>query len=323
VTALLASGWVFVVLFAFALLDGFFPPVPSETAVIALATAWVAGQGPHILLVVLVAAAGAFSGDQLAYTLGRTFSGRLAARQEAGLRGSGAVARVQGLIVSRGGPALLAARFVPGGRVAVTLAAGALRFPRRRFVAWTAGGTLLWASYYAAIGSVAGVWLRGNAPAAIVVGVAGGTAIGWLVDQVLRRRGLAVSAVADPVEEDVEGSGVPEGGETVVRGQGAADAGQHEDHVRAGHLGPDGPGDARLDQHLLDEQEERLAQLADLLPGEDGVEVGRAGAGQVEDDAQPGGPGEGVGDRGPGVRGSRDDVADPGVDRLERVAGDG
>lgn len=198
-TALLASEWVFVVLFAFAVLDGFVPPVPSETAVIVLATAWVNGHGPDLLLMVLVAAAGAFTGDQLAYAVGRRFSGRLAARQEAGLRGSAALARMQEMLAVRGGPALLAARFVPGGRVAVCVAGGALGFGRRAFMAWTAGGALLWAVYYAAIGSVAGAWLRGNALAAVVVGVAGGTAIGWVVDRVVQRRARrTVSAAPTP-----------------------------------------------------------------------------------------------------------------------------
>lgn len=185
-TELLTSEWVYLVLFLFAVLDGFFPPIPSETAVIALATTWVAGDGPNLVLVALVAATGAFAGDQIAYVVGRRVAGR-ASRRRAGDDGTTG-SRARTILLARGGPALLAARFVPGGRVVVTTTAGALGFPRRPFMAWTAAGALAWAVYYALIGSVAGAWLRGNTLVAVVVGVAGGSLLGWLVDRASRRR---------------------------------------------------------------------------------------------------------------------------------------
>lgn len=55
---------------------------------------------------------------------------------------------------------------------------------------------MLWAAYYAAIGTIAGAWLRGNTVVAILVGVAGGIALGTVVDRVvqtlLRRRNRMV-----------------------------------------------------------------------------------------------------------------------------------
>ena len=68
---LAGSPWVLVVLYLFATVDGFFPPIPSESLVIALASLSVAPGGrPALLPVILVAAAGAFTGDQIAYTIG-------------------------------------------------------------------------------------------------------------------------------------------------------------------------------------------------------------------------------------------------------------
>lgn len=195
-TDLLTSEWVFVVLFLFAVLDGFFPPIPSETAVIALATTWVAGDGPNVVLVALVAAAGAFAGDQLAYVVGRRVAGRTSRRRRTEKAGT-AGRRARSILLDRGGPALLAARFIPGGRVVVTTTAGALSYPRRNFMAWTAGGALAWAAYYAMIGSITGTWLRGNTLAAIVIGVAGGSVLGWLVDRGVRRRARHASALLD------------------------------------------------------------------------------------------------------------------------------
>lgn len=211
-TELLSSDLVLVVLFAFAVLDGFFPPVPSETAVIALAAAAGTGAaGPPALLVVAVAAGGAFTGDQLAYGVGRRVSGRLG-RTEG--RAARAVSRAAERVQRHGGTLLLAARFVPGGRVAATIAAGALGFPRPAYLAWTGAGALVWAAYYAAIGSVSGAWLQGSTLLAIGVGVLGGLLLGSVIDRGVqalgRRRGRrALGAV---------GEGLPRGDDSPTGG---------------------------------------------------------------------------------------------------------
>jgi hypothetical protein len=59
--------------------------------------------------------------------------------------------------VTEHGPLLiLAARFVPGGRVASGLATGSMSFPWRRFVVLDAIGASLWAGYSALIGYLGG-----------------------------------------------------------------------------------------------------------------------------------------------------------------------
>ena len=70
ILALAGSPWVYVALYAFATIDGFFPPIPSESVVIALAALAASSGEPAIAVLIPVAALGAFTGDQIAYTIG-------------------------------------------------------------------------------------------------------------------------------------------------------------------------------------------------------------------------------------------------------------
>lgn len=71
ILALAASAWIYPALFGFATIDGFFPPVPSESVVITLAVSAHATGEPNLVLVLLVAALGAWTGDQIAFAIGR------------------------------------------------------------------------------------------------------------------------------------------------------------------------------------------------------------------------------------------------------------
>ena len=165
---LAGSPWVLVVLYLFATVDGFFPPIPSESLVIALASLSVAPGGrPALLPVILVAAAGAFTGDQIAYTIG----GRVDVRRLRIFRSPRAQAALdwaQRALTERGASFIIAGRYIPVGRVAVNMTAGALRFPRRTFVGLDALASITWACYGAAIGVGAGRVLQGHPIVAIV-----------------------------------------------------------------------------------------------------------------------------------------------------------
>ena len=80
----MSSPWVYLAIFAIAVLDGFFPVVPSETAVIT-AGVFAASGAPYLPAVVLVAAAGALVGDHISYAIGRG-GGTAAARPAAARR---------------------------------------------------------------------------------------------------------------------------------------------------------------------------------------------------------------------------------------------
>ena len=70
VLGLAGSPWILLAVAVLATIDGFFPPVPSESVIIAVAVLAVAGDGPSLWLLILAGAVGAFCGDLIAYTIG-------------------------------------------------------------------------------------------------------------------------------------------------------------------------------------------------------------------------------------------------------------
>lgn len=185
--ALAAAPWVYLGLFALATIDGFFPPVPSESVAIALAALSVSTGTPNLALILLAATAGAFTGDQIAYAVGSRIDIRRL-RILRNPRGQRTVDRAERALAQRGPSFILAARFVPIGRVAVNLAAGAVRYPRRRFVGLAALAAVMWSLYSVAIGLLAGAWIQDRPVVAVAVGVVGGVLSGFLLDWGLSRR---------------------------------------------------------------------------------------------------------------------------------------
>ncbi len=184
---LAASPWALAVLLVCCWVDGFFPPVPSESLVIAVATVTVAGAGPPLWAVVAVAAAGAFAGDLTAFAIGRRVPvDRLPLLRRG--RGRASVEWARRSLERRGGTAVLAARYVPVGRVAVNVAAGAVGYPVRRFVGFAALAAVSWALWSVLLGVAAGALLHDLPLVAVAVGVGLGTALGVLIDAVAARR---------------------------------------------------------------------------------------------------------------------------------------
>ena len=186
-TALAGSPWVFLLVWACATIDGFFPPLPSESVVIALAALSAAGGEPHLWLLGGVAAAGAFTGDQIAYAIGRRIPVRRTsfARSE---RAQRAVAWAEGALASRGAAFIIGARFIPVGRVAVNMTAGSVGFSRRRFSVYVGLAALAWSAYSLVLGVGAGHLLADHHPlVGVAVGAAGGLLTGVVVDRVVRR----------------------------------------------------------------------------------------------------------------------------------------
>lgn len=192
------TPWAVVLLGLVTVVDGFFPPVPSESAVVALAALGASGRGPGPLVVAAVAALGAFTGDQVAYTLGRRLpgGGRGLVRSRQGRQ---VLAWAEGALARRGAALILAARFTPGGRVLVNMTAGAVGFPRGRFSAIAALAAVLWAACSVLLGVGAGHLLAGHHPlVGMAVGVVGGLLVGLVVDRVLRLRAAGVLRLPGP-----------------------------------------------------------------------------------------------------------------------------
>jgi membrane-associated protein len=181
-----ASPLILFAVFVVVAIDGFFPPVPSETVVVALASIGFATGAPNPWLVLLVAAAGSVVGDNVAFTIGRRL-GIDRFRVTRGPRTARLLARVRTTLEKRSASTILTARFVPIGRVAVNVLAGSSAFPRRRFVVLSAVSGVLWAAYSILIGVLAGAWLHDQPLLGALVAAVAALGVGLLVDRIARR----------------------------------------------------------------------------------------------------------------------------------------
>lgn len=150
-----ASAWAYLIIAVFALLDAVVPVVPSEATVITAGV--VAATGDLALpAVIIVAAIGAFLGDNVGYLLGRQFGDRAVARFFRSDKGRRRVEWANTQLRERGGELILLGRFIPGGRTLVSLTAGSMRYPWRRFVRFDACAAIAWALYAGLLGYLGG-----------------------------------------------------------------------------------------------------------------------------------------------------------------------
>jgi membrane protein DedA with SNARE-associated domain len=192
----ITSPWVLLALFAFAAIDGFFPAVPSESLVVTAGVFAASGE-PSLPLIIAAAALGAFTGDHIAYLLGRTAGDRLTRRIRAGTKKAAAFGWAGRTLAERGGTIIVVCRYIPGARTAVTVTAGAVRYPLRSFSAFDGIAALSWGSYSALVGYLGGAAFE-DAPlngVALGLGLAISVAVGVEVVRHLysRRRALAAA----------------------------------------------------------------------------------------------------------------------------------
>ncbi|MFD0788708.1 DedA family protein, partial [Micromonospora azadirachtae] len=91
----------------------------------------------------------------------------------------------------RGGLILTVARYVPGGRTAVTLTMGAVGYPRRRFLAFDALAAGSWGLYSALVGYLGGLAFEQDPVRGLLLGLGLALNVTVVVEGVrlLRRRG--------------------------------------------------------------------------------------------------------------------------------------
>jgi membrane protein DedA with SNARE-associated domain len=192
-----AGNWWFLGLIAaIALLDSVLPIVPSETAVILGGVACSTGEAPYPLWAVIVCgAAGAFVGDNLAYAIGRHFAPWFTRRAEEREKTRRRLEWADRQISVRGGPLLITARFIPGGRTVLTSSSGITRQPLGWFMRWIALAALLWATYAAGLAYLVGKPFEDNHRAAFWVAFGTALAVNVVIEVVrhLRNRGRAES----------------------------------------------------------------------------------------------------------------------------------
>jgi membrane-associated protein len=182
-----ASGWAYAVIALVALLDAVVPILPSETVVI---TAGVLAADGKLWLpaIVATAAVGAFAGDNLAYLIGRRFGTRLVDRFFRSEKGRGRIDWAKKQLRERGGQLIVTGRFIPGGRTAITLSAGLLRYPWRRFAAFDGLSAVVWALYASLLGYFGGQAFEHAPWKGLLLALALGFALGGVVEVVGRVR---------------------------------------------------------------------------------------------------------------------------------------
>ena len=185
ISPLLGSPWIYVPIFAFVLIDAFFPPIPSEVVVVALAALSASTGTPDMYLLVGATVAGALCGDNIAYLLGRSL-------------GQERISRLRWQVVARASswareelkrrPVLiiLTAREIPVGRTVVNITAGATGFPWRRFAPISAVAGAAWAGYAIVIAVFAGAWLDDNPVLAVTVAVLLSLLVGFCIDRTIQ-----------------------------------------------------------------------------------------------------------------------------------------
>lgn len=152
----MSSPWIYVVMMAIAAIDSVLPVVPAETLVIT-AGVFAASGPPSLGLVIIFASAGAYIGDHMAYGIGRLAGTRLYERATPGSKRHAGFRWAHQQLQERGGLILVICRQIPGGRTAVTLTAGTVRYPLRKFSFFEIFAALSWGVYAALIGYFGGV----------------------------------------------------------------------------------------------------------------------------------------------------------------------
>ena len=184
-----ADPWFYAVTFLVAMGDSVVPIVPSETTVIIGGIS--AGQGNLSLPFVIVSGAvGAYIGDSLAYLLGRQagtlFKGWF-------FRGEKGDDRLEGLtrqIRKRGGFLLITARFIPGGRTALTFTCGITRQPFFTwFTRWDLVAVVIWATYAGSIGFFFGERFKDDHTTAFILAFSTAVGITAVIEGVRWYRG--------------------------------------------------------------------------------------------------------------------------------------
>ena len=158
--SLLASAGalgVFLVLFAeTGLLIGFFLPGDSLLFTAGLLSATGASSTVHLSLpaVLVAGAAGALTGAQVGFVIGRRTGRALMGRPE-GSRVRQGIVSAQRAIDRYGAPrAIVLARFIPVVRTVLNPLAGAIGVPTRTFTVWQVAGGLVWSVGITLAGSI-------------------------------------------------------------------------------------------------------------------------------------------------------------------------
>jgi membrane-associated protein len=153
---LTGSLWTYPLLFGICAGDALIPAFPSETAVIVCGIQAARGQ-LSLEWVIVWAAAGAYTGDNASYAVGRWLGTPTVKRFFSGEVAQGRLDWARRFLKERGSYVLIVARFIPGGRTAATFTSGLVRLPwMTRFAPYIFAAAVLWSVYAALLGYLGG-----------------------------------------------------------------------------------------------------------------------------------------------------------------------
>jgi membrane-associated protein len=182
--------WAYPIIFGVAVVDAFFPVVPSETVVIVGGN--LASSGDLVLpLVILAGAAGAVLGDNISYGLGAWVGEKTIKRWFRSEKAHRRLEWAERTLDERGAYIIIIARFIPGGRTAVTFSAGYIpTFAWRRFIVYDVAAGLLWATYAALLGYFGGKTFEDRPWLGLLIAFVVATGLGVVIEAVrhLRQR---------------------------------------------------------------------------------------------------------------------------------------
>jgi membrane protein DedA with SNARE-associated domain len=185
--------WSYLVIFAVATIDAFFPLVPSETLVVIGGN--LASSGDLVLwLVILSGAAGAVLGDNISYGIGTLVGEHTVKRWFSSEKAHRRLEWAEKTLDERGAYIVIIARFIPGGRTAVTFSAGYVHsLSWRRFIVYDVVAGLLWATYAASLGYFGGKTFEDHPVWGVLLALGLALAAGLLVEVVrhVRQRRVA------------------------------------------------------------------------------------------------------------------------------------
>ena len=161
------SPLTYLAIMALSALDVLAPILPAEATITAASV--LAGQGKlNVVWIMLAAGIGAFIGDNVAYWIGRVAGRPLV---EKVLRGNTEqLDTVQEQFDRRGGTFIIVGRFIPGGRTAVAIGAGVLRFRWSQFLLYDAVAAVIWAFQAAIPGFIGGSLIQDRPWLAMIFG---------------------------------------------------------------------------------------------------------------------------------------------------------
>src|SRR4029077_4094552 len=127
-----------------------------------------------------------------------------------------------------GMPLIVVCRFIPGGRTAVMLSCGIVRYDRRRFIIATAIAGVIWACYSFFLGRLGGKAFEDKPWAGLLIAFGGTLAVSGLIELVRRLRARRTQRLGeDPRQPEDQGQAKKQsqaGTESHAGAQGPADA---------------------------------------------------------------------------------------------------